>query len=246
MRVQEKNNKGFNILEIVVVLALVAIITGIAIPNFSSWNKERKTKSAAQKMATLISNITSQVQRGKYGFVQFRVEDSTLGTADQVYVIVTTNGMKMNTLMSMVNDGDHVWNSDTGNTTWCDINNNTYWNDIGSANSDVPEVGYSRFKDIAVNFKRTVGAVCFSTEGTWYSGAGSFVSGADADISVDPVMFVCRRRNIDTVCEISETDGIPTVDTIKNNEPIFAINWTRFGNVTLEKWSSKKNEWILQ
>ena len=54
MRVQEKNNKGFNILEIVVVLALVAIITGIAIPNFSSWNKERKTKSAAQNLSLII------------------------------------------------------------------------------------------------------------------------------------------------------------------------------------------------
>ena len=27
---------------------------------------------------------------------------------------------------------------------------------------------------------------------------------------------------------------------------VFAINWSRFGNVTLEKWSKSKKDWILQ
>ena len=27
---------------------------------------------------------------------------------------------------------------------------------------------------------------------------------------------------------------------------VFAINWSRFGNITLEKWSEAKEEWVLQ
>ena len=27
---------------------------------------------------------------------------------------------------------------------------------------------------------------------------------------------------------------------------LFALNWSRFGNITLEKWSKSKKNWILQ
>ena len=36
--------------------------------------------------------------------------------------------------------------------------------------------------------------------------------------------------------------GVPS-DELNN---VFAINWSRFGNVTLEKWSKSKTDWILQ
>ena len=251
MRALEKNIKGFNILELMVVIAIIGLISALSFPNIASWTKERETRNAAQKIKTLMTNINSQVQRGKYGFVQVFVQDlkDEDDEAKQI-VIVKSKGMKMNTLMTMVNDGTHVWNDDDGNTKWCDADetNTDYWDDQGSEDGIVSEVGYFKFENIAVNFRNKIGAVCFSSDGTWYSGAEEFSSEsvADNEVSVDSVFFLCVRKVAESVCEIGESDGFPSSATKENNQPIFAVSWSRFGNITLEKWSNSKNDWILQ
>ena len=250
MQLQEKNIKGFNILELIVVVVIIGLISALAFPNISSWTKERETRNAAQRIKTLMTNINSQVQRGKYGFVQVFVQDLKDEDDDKQIVIVKTKGMKMNTLMTMVNDGDHDWNEDTGNTNWCnaDETNTDYWDDQGSKDGIVPEVGYFSFDNIAVNFRNKIGAVCFSSDGTWYSGAEEFISVSDVnkEVSVDSVFFLCVRKVAESVCEIGQTDGFPSTATKENNQPIFAVSWSRFGNITLEKWSNSENDWILQ
>jgi prepilin-type N-terminal cleavage/methylation domain-containing protein len=248
MRALEKNIKGFNLLELIVVVAIIGLISALAYPNISSWTKERETRNAAQRIKTLMTNINSQVQRGKYGFVQVFVQDLKDDDEKQI-VIVKSKGMKMNTLMTMVNDGAHEWNGDSGNTTWCDADetNTDYWDDQGSKDGIVPEVGYFKFENIAVTFRNKIGAVCFSSDGTWYSGAAEFISVSDgnSEVSVDSVFFLCVRKVAESVCDIGQTDGFPSAATKKNNQPIFAVSWSRFGNITLEKWS-KENGWILQ
>ena len=227
MRALEKNIKGFNILELIVVVAIIGLISALAFPNISSWTKERETRNAAQKIKTLMTNINSQVQRGKYGFVQVFVQDlKDEDDETKQIVIVKSKGMKMNTLMTMVNDGTHVWNDDNGNTKWCDADetNTDYWDDQGSEDGIVSEVGYFKFENIAVNFRNKIGAVCFSSDGTWYSGAEEFSSEsvADSEVSVDSVFFLCVRKVAESVCEIGESDGFPSTATKENNQPIFS------------------------
>ena len=41
MQEQEKKNKGFSLLEIIVVLAIVGALAGVGIPNFAKWNNKR-------------------------------------------------------------------------------------------------------------------------------------------------------------------------------------------------------------
>ena len=53
MRVQQKNIKGLNILELLVVLVIVGLISALAFPNISSWTKERETRNAVQKIKAL-------------------------------------------------------------------------------------------------------------------------------------------------------------------------------------------------
>jgi len=253
MRALEKNIKGFNILELMIVIAIVGLISALSFPNIASWTKERDTRNAAQKIKTLMTNINSQVQRGKYGFVQVFVQDTISPYEEdggKQVVILKSKGMKMNTLMTMVNDGNHQWNDDNGNTKWCDADetNTDYWDDQGSIDGLVPEVGFFKFENIAVNFRNKIGAVCFSSDGNWYSGAEEFMSesAADSEVSVDSVFFLCVRKEAESVCEIGETDGLPTAAAKENNQPIFAVSWSRFGNITLEKWSNSQNDWILQ
>ena len=42
MRAQEKNNKGFNLIEVVTVLSIIGILSIAALPKFSAWQNERK------------------------------------------------------------------------------------------------------------------------------------------------------------------------------------------------------------
>ena len=268
MHQPEKNSiKGFNILELLVVIVIVGIISAISFPTITSWTKDREVTNAAQRIKTLMKNIVSQSQRGKYGFVQFLIEDKEQtdgdGNATRL-IIVKSSGMKMNSLMTKVRS-DETWNAANGHTTWCDTEDSTrteenkYWDDAGTLEGNVPEVGYYEFKNIATNIPiKKLGAVCFSTDGTWYSGAEELVSGneggedEDADIvggvetEVDSAIFICSRKesNLASTCFIGEADGIPDGDTIENHSPIFAISWSRFGNITMEKWG--KNGWVLQ
>ena len=63
MPLQEKNIKGFSVLELVVVLAIVATISVVAYPNFSEWNKERGVRSDVDKITALIRNTYTLKQR---------------------------------------------------------------------------------------------------------------------------------------------------------------------------------------
>ena len=70
MRVLAKNIKGFNIIELLIVIVIVGILSAVAYPNFNDWRGEREVRGASVKIKNAIQAINSQVQRGMYGFVQ--------------------------------------------------------------------------------------------------------------------------------------------------------------------------------
>ena len=107
MQQREKNNKGFNILELLVVLAIVGVISAVAYPNFSSWNKEREVRQSVARISTLIKNILIQTERGTFAYVQVLFDNS-----DSSNLVVTSKGMTMQSLATKINDGDDVWNTD--------------------------------------------------------------------------------------------------------------------------------------
>ena len=281
MRAQEKNIKGFNILELLVVIVIISVISAVAYPNFSSWKKEREARGAALKIKNLFTNINSQVQRGLYVYVQVFVEN----TNDSL--TVTSKGMKIATLTSKINnyeteDGgetddegeakleDSIWY--TTPASRCDTTTTDYWDDEGSpkivityeteGGGETDDEGEAKLDDednpteietevpneklevaqlilgkVTTNFADTNGAVCFSKNERWYSGGGKFLSGT----SVDSILFICTRNTDFPTCDVS-TEGKPN----KEHDNLFALNWSRFGSVTLEKWSKSKEDWILQ
>ena len=222
MQVQEKNIKGFNLIELLVVIAIISVISAAAYPNFSSWKKAREVRGAAVKIKSLFTNINSQVQRGLYGFVQVEVTATEDGE-----VVVISKGMKLSNLAQKINYSKDAWNVDQ--TSRCALVQD--WDDEGNKSNKL-EVNSLKFDDIAVNFEKKSGTVCFSKDGSWYSTAKEFESSG--------AFYICEVKEIK--CDV-KADGDPN-DV--NQDNLFALNWSRFGNITLEKWSKPKSEWILQ
>ena len=222
MQVQEKNIKGFNLIELLVVIAIISVISAAAYPNFSSWKKAREVRGAAIEIKSLFTNINSQVQRGLYGFVQVEVKATTTGEVE-----VISKGMKLSNIVKKINNSEDDWNTDQ--TLRCALVQD--WDDEGNKSNKL-EVNSLKFDDIAVNFERKSGTVCFSKDGSWYSTAEKFESSG--------AFYICEVKEIK--CDVKE-DGDPND---LNQDNLFALNWSRFGNITLEKWSKSKSEWILQ
>ncbi len=76
MQVQAKNIKGFNILELLVVMAIIAVVSATAYPQFNTWNKEREVRRAVEEIKSLMKNIFTQTERGTFGFVQVHFENT--------------------------------------------------------------------------------------------------------------------------------------------------------------------------
>ena len=237
MQVQEKNIRGFNLLELLVVIVIISVISAAAYPNFSSWKKEREVRGAAVKIKNLISNINSQVQRGHYAFVQVQVEEGEDSASKDEpkprLVTVTSKGLRMD---SFVNNMREVENWRTEFSVRCGPNSNG-WDDDGSSSKKL-EVAQIKFENIVVNFKNKYGTVCFSKDGTYYSGDGQFVS----DDEVVSGFWICGRSSTIKECIVRGESDNP--NAIHDN--IFEVSWSRFGNVILEKWSKSKTDWILQ
>ena len=94
MRVQDEKIKGFNILELIIVLVIIGVISGLGYPEFSKWRVEREVRSSVVKIKSLMEGINAQVQRGQYAFVQVHIEEIAEN------LIVTSKGMKPDTLGS--------------------------------------------------------------------------------------------------------------------------------------------------
>ena len=222
MQVQQKKIKGFSLLEVLVVLAIVGIISAIAIPNFSSMSKDRKVRIEAERIKDLIVGINSQVQRGSYGFGQFVVE-----TDDSGKLSFSTNGMLTTKLAQ--NIGVPGWHS---SSTRCEVeeSSSNKFDHYGKSGTN-PEVRH--FETDEVNISISNGAVCFSKDGTKFLQTGSlqnqFIIKIDGENQKDYVV-VCGKNN--------------SCDVIAPEKPSYLVLWSRFGTIT--KYKRGKSDWTIR
>ena len=75
MIIKKNQIKGFTILELLVVLAVIGVFTVIAYPNISNWITDRNVKKEVYETVTFIKERKSEVTSGKYGMVQVLLND---------------------------------------------------------------------------------------------------------------------------------------------------------------------------
>ena len=245
MRVQDEKIKGFNVLELIVVIAIIGVLSAVAYPNFSEWRKDRETRSAVVKIKSLIEGINAQVQRGQYAFVQVDVEEGRLINEDDG-LIVTSKGMKPKTLATLLNNGESGWWVEPNER--CNIVDQTYWDEDPDPDRnqiidlDKIEVRQIVLDNVATTWRDKKGAVCFGKNDQWYSGNGELVSSSGDDVIVDSYLFICNRSNTRSQCDIDNVTGEPTTE----HDHLYVVEWSRFGNIKLEKWNKRDSEWIEQ
>ena len=242
MRVQDEKIKGFNVLELIIVIAIIGVLSAVAYPNFSDWRKDRETRNSVVKIKSLIEGINSQVQRGQYAFVQVDVDEDD-------GLIVTSKGMKPKTLATLLNNGESGWwVMPNERCKIVDKADEAYWDEDPDPDRnqiidlDKIEVRQIVLDNVATTWRDDVGAVCFGKNDQWYSGNGELVSSSGDDVIVDSYLFICNRSNTRSQCDIDNVTGEP----ITEHDHLYVIEWSRFGNIKLEKWNKRDAEWIEQ
>ena len=248
MRAQDEKIKGFNILELIVVVLIIGVLSAVGYPRFNDWRKDRETRDAVIQIRSLIQGIYSQTQRGQYAFVQVHISEEADG-ADR-NIVVTSKGMKAETLASLLNNRNSVWwtaNRTPDYANICNITDDAYWDDDPEQGSDNIEVRQITLQGVATTWTGRVGAVCFGKNDLWFSGNGELASSSPLsnEVTVDNYLFICDRSNTPIQCNVDPTTGAPRT----KHGQLYAIEWSRFGNISVEKWyppDVNNGEWIYQ
>tara|TARA_B100001123_G_C15258873_1_gene1005789 strand:+ start:575 stop:1345 length:771 start_codon:yes stop_codon:yes gene_type:complete len=256
MRAPVKKIKGFTVFEVLIVMVLVGIVSGLAYPNFSEWRKDRAVKNSAIKIRGLFLNTTAQVQRGLYGFAQVYVnpkptavnEDEDEEEEEIKGISFISRGMKQNNISTQRSVRADIWN-DPAERCLMEAGGNEgdtkgdFWDDDGTV-SDKPEVSAFILKDIALNITNEA-AVCFSKDGSLYGTNGGFINDNAYFGSSVWAIYICEDKS-----SSGDDYATPCTDESGNIQDnikyLYALSWSRFGNITLYRYNSDDDEFAVQ
>ena len=176
---QKQDIKGFTILELLVVITIVAIVSAVGYPNFMEWSEDRKVRKASEQIASMITNINTQLQRGNFQYVQFQIIPG-----GKTSTTIRTKGIYQDTYSAKMNSQGGIQCS----------NNNNYWDEM------VQEIVI----DTQVH-KDKEGAVCFSKDGTKFLQTGSLQNQFRLKINGEDeqdYIVVCGKSNS---CDVTAT-----------------------------------------
>ena len=237
---QDQDIKGFTILELLVVIAIIAIISAVAFPSFSKWSTERKVRTATEKVASMISNIATQTQRGNLAYSQLMV----LAVPNQSSIFVT-KGMGDKNFKDKLEKGQIN----------CPVSPTGYWDDFGKPTKNIQGLNFSEYYEffnpedkvigeskIAVHFTLP-SAICFGKGGNYYKATNALSKVSNTNVVIEGsstpnYIIICTYKNAQKNGNKCPTRGKAL------EKPAYLVKWSRFGNVSKFKWSG--SDWNRQ
>ena len=237
---QDQDIKGFTILELLVVIAIIAIISAVAFPSFSKWSTERKVRTATEKVASMISNIATQTQRGNLAYSQLMV----LAVPQQSSIFVT-KGMGDKNFKDKLEKGQIN----------CPVSPAGYWDDFGKPTKNIQGSNFSEYYEffnpedkvigeskIAVHFTLP-SAICFGKGGNYYKATNALSKVSNTNVVIEGsstpnYIIICTYKNAQKNGNKCPTRGKAL------EKPAYLVKWSRFGNVSKFKWSG--SDWNRQ
>ena len=217
------NKKGFTILELLVVLAVMGVFTAIAYPNISSWITDREVKKEVYETVAFIKERKAEVTSGKYGMTQIVLKPNL-----EVYTMSPQNFF--NTYQNISSSSSYKTNKQ------CDY----AWR----------QSGFSRNSSLeTLSFPINVSEVQVYPNGAHNPSATYLCITKDASIKFMQLRKTDRdpdtNQNVDmfVFCSNSNT----TQSTCKfdaNYDFMYKLNIDNFQNIKIYKKNKKKNSWI--
>ena len=238
MPVQQKQNiKGFSLIELLVVIAIISIIAGIGFPDFIKWQRDRDLRAQQEKIATLFSTATTQVERGAYPYVRIEfVKDSS-----PAQIIV--KGINRDTLSKKINSSTDPTCSISDFTKTSTYNVEEILSHTLNDKTHIPTLAPA-----SSSGQKSVGsggAICFSKGGKYFKQYGS----ADSQGTVVFDKSGSPKNNYVTVCHVNDNKCSAVSGNFDDDYPAYLVRYSRFGLITKYKWNSKikpKVDWSSQ
>ena len=209
---QNQDIKGFTLLELLVVIVIISVVSAVGYPKFTSWKKDREIRYAAEKVANLLTSISTQAHRGSYPFVQFYIKPS----GSKVEFI--TKGQTPEKYNTILNDGKKPECSTDASGVFDN-------NEFDKYDSEDEKIFVQIVK---------IGTVCFSQNGTYFKKGGRMFTNLNVSIEgrlSDNYVIICSKNSV------GKTNKCPTTKGDGLEKPAYLVEWSRFGNISKFKWS---------
>ena len=218
-------SRGFTIIELLVVLAVMGVFAAIAYPNIMSWITDREVKKEVYETVAFIKERKTEVTSGKYGMTQLHLKPNL-----EVYTMSPENFT--NTYHSVSSNNSYKTNKQCDNG-WRQSgfvrNRGLETLKLSVSNNDSSVHVYP---NAAHNPSSSV--ICITKDGTIKY---MRVRKADKDPStgqnVDMFVFCSKSNSTQNSCKYNA-----------NFDHMYKINSDKFQNIKIYKKNKKKNSWV--
>jgi len=232
MLVQQKQNiKGFTLLELLVVVAIVGIISAVGYPRLDTWISKNRVIAEAEKIHSLISLVTSQVERGYYPYamIQFEIGSPTVIKAQGVTQTTFNKRIKKPGAKAIAcKQSDFTGWSDGGSKEWQEISAHTMHEDIV----------LDKLTDASKGNEKTI---CFSKGGKYFkepSGLHWVIFDKNTNRSSANYITICHVNS--KFCDTQNKK----FDDKEEKYDAYLVKYSRFGLVEKYRWDYVKKDFI--